>query len=283
MTTDSEPAVMSASNEGRAHPAWWVILRRQSAAFLTAVRFLTRVPLPDWLFPAREEPDVLLCASVVYFPLVGSLIGAATAGVIAGAAEVLSLWLAVLIGLAFEALLTGAFHEDAVADFCDAFGGGWTRADVLRILKDSRVGSFGVLGLTLAVLLRAGATADVAPSLQFAAVIASATLGRWLMLFVMAWLPPVPDRASVSRAIAQQVGLRDLALATFLAAPGVVLMGLAMPIGLLGAFLSLVVTGLLFSRYVRRRIGGVTGDCLGFVCYLGQVMVLLVAAARIHG
>ena len=90
--------------------------------------------------------------------------------------------LAVVIGLAFEALLTGAFHEDAVADFCDAFGGGWTRDDILRILKDSRVGSFGALGLILAVALRGGAIATLETDRLIAAVTASAALGRWAIL-----------------------------------------------------------------------------------------------------
>src|SRR5262245_29842706 len=120
MTTEPEIAA-----EARTPPSRWIALRRQPTAFLTAVRFLTRVPVPDRLFSPGEQSGVSLRASVVYFPLVGSLVGAATTAVIAGAGYLWSAWLAVLIGLAFEALLTGAFHEDAVADFCDAFGGGW--------------------------------------------------------------------------------------------------------------------------------------------------------------
>jgi adenosylcobinamide-GDP ribazoletransferase len=166
-----------------------------------------------------------------------------------------------------------------VADFCDAFGGGRSREDVLRILKDSRVGSFGVLGLTLAVLLRAGATVEVAASFRFAAVVASATLGRWLILVVMAWLPPVPGRESLARDMALQVGLRGVAAGTLLAVPGVALMASMMLLQLLVAFPALIIVTWLFTWYVRRRIGGATGDCLGFACYLAQVLVLLIAAA----
>jgi adenosylcobinamide-GDP ribazoletransferase len=215
---------------------------------------------------------------VIYFPLVGTLVGGATATVIAGTESLWSTGLAVLLGLVFEALLTGAFHEDAVADFCDAFGGGWSREDVLRILKDSRIGSFGVLGLVLAVLLRAQALVTLAAPVRFAAIVASATLGRWLILLVLAWLPPVPARESLTRDLAPQVGLRAVAAGTFLAMPGVVLLALARPVQLLLALLVLVVTTWWFAGYVRRRIGGVTGDCLGFACYLGQVIVLLIAA-----
>src|SRR5262249_57362946 len=119
-------------------------------AFLGAVGFLTRVPVPAG---ACVAPDP------VFFPLVGGLIGLVTGAVIWAASHLWPMPLAVLIGLAAEAVLTGAFHEDAVADCCDGFGGGWSREDVLRIMKDSRIGSFGVLGLALALLLRAGCLA----------------------------------------------------------------------------------------------------------------------------
>src|SRR5262249_41113184 len=95
----------------RPRPSWWAALLRQPLAVLTAIRFLTRVPIPELFFPPAQEPAVLLRASVVYFPLVGSLVGMATAGVIVGAGWLWPAWLAVVVGLTFEALLTGAFHE----------------------------------------------------------------------------------------------------------------------------------------------------------------------------
>ena len=87
------------------------------------------------------------------------LIGAATGGLAWAAGHVWPPLVAALLALAVEAVLTGGFHEDAVADCCDGFGGGRSREDVLRIMKDSRIGSFGMLGLTLAILLRAGCLA----------------------------------------------------------------------------------------------------------------------------
>jgi adenosylcobinamide-GDP ribazoletransferase len=246
-----------------------------------AVQFLTRLPVPSRFAASEEEAGRLLSTSVVYFPLVGALIGVATAGVIAGAERLWSVWLAVLIGLTFEALLTGAFHEDAVADFCDAFGGGRTREDVLRILDDSRVGSFGALGLTLALLLRAGAIMEIPPPSRFPAVVASATLGRWLVLPVMAWLPAVRDRPSLASDVGRRVGLLQVAVGTLLTGPGVAGLALTSPVRLLVTVPVLLVTLGWIVRTLDRRIGGVTGDCLGFTCYLGQVLVLLVAAARI--
>jgi adenosylcobinamide-GDP ribazoletransferase len=275
MTPDPEPLV-----ENRKRPSWRTVLRRQPAALLTAIQFLTRIPIPGRFVPSSEEPAVLLRASVMYFPLVGSLVGAATAAVILGAALLWPVWVAVLIGLAFEALLTGAFHEDAVADFCDAFGGGWSRADILRILKDSRIGSFGALGLMIAVLLRASGLVALEPEQLLPVAVASSALGRWVMLVVMAMLPPVPDRASLARDVGQQLTVKEVFFGSFLTLPGVIAWGMAAPYRFAASVLALFIFAGAFALYVRRRLGGVTGDCLGCACYIGQVLVLLAATAR---
>jgi adenosylcobinamide-GDP ribazoletransferase len=218
---------------------------------------------------------------LVFFPMVGSLIGLATGGVILGALRLWPPWLAVAIGLAFEAMLTGAFHEDAVADFCDAFGGGWTRDDVLRIMKDSRIGSYGAIGLILALALRGGALSSLAERTEWllASSIAASTLGRWAILIVMARLPPVAERASLARDIGERIGKTEMILGTLLCGPGLVLMAWKSPIrgGLM--VVAVLISSFLVIRRVRGKLGGVTGDCLGFACYVGQVAALLVAAA----
>lgn len=274
MNTGPEPAVEPPPLN------WRDALWRQPAAFFTAVRFLTRVPIPDRLVPQGDDPAGLLRAAVVYFPAVGALIGLVTAGVIAAAGWLWPVWLAVFLGLAFEAVLTGAFHEDAVADFCDAFGGGWTRDDVLRILRDSRVGSFGALGLTLAVLLRAGGLAALDPGVLVAATVASATLGRWVILLVMATLAPVPGRDGLARDVGQQLTAGEVLFGSLLTIPGAVVWAVTDPSRVLAAVVVLPLFAAAFVLYVRRRLGGVTGDCLGCACYVGQVLVLLAATAR---
>jgi adenosylcobinamide-GDP ribazoletransferase len=109
----------------------------QVRAFVAAVQFLTHVPVPNFANDA-ETAAADLRRGVVYLPLVGALIGLSTSTVILAASSLWPSWVAAVVGLAYEAWLTGALHEDAVADFCDAFGGGWSREEVLRILKDSR-------------------------------------------------------------------------------------------------------------------------------------------------
>jgi adenosylcobinamide-GDP ribazoletransferase len=247
--------------------------------FLAAVGFLTRVPVPGGLYKPGDLP-ALLQEAVVFFPLVGGLIGLFTGAVIWAASHLWPIPLAVLIGLAAEAVLTGAFHEDAVADCCDGFGGGWSREDVLRIMKDSRIGSFGVLGLALALLLRAGGLAGVDRAELLPVVVASSGVGRWAGLLLMAVLPPLVDREGLARDVGSRIRPWDLVAGTVLAAPAVVWYAWLEPIRF-GCGLAAVLLGAgAWAWYVRWRLGGTTGDGLGFACYLGQVLVLLAAAAQ---
>jgi adenosylcobinamide-GDP ribazoletransferase len=259
----------------------WVFAatRDHFRSFLVAVQFLSRLPTPRVELGDEAGKNHILSRSAAYFPLVGAMIGAMTGATIVLAGRFWPIGIAVVIGLIFEALVTGAFHEDAVADFCDAFGGGWTRDDILRILKDSRVGSFGALGLGLAVALRGGAMGSLPADRLIAAVMASATLGRWAILPAIWALPPVADRASLSRDIGQQMGAKRLALGTVMAMPGTVWFARQSPwrfaVGVAGI---LVLTAWLV-RYVGKKLGGINGDSLGFLCYLSQVVVLLAAGA----
>jgi adenosylcobinamide-GDP ribazoletransferase len=253
-------------------------ISRKWHAFVTAVQFLTRVPLPGGM--NRPDPDrTLLRAAVMFFPLVGGIIGAFTGSVIALS---LLLWppvVAVALGLIAEALLTGGFHEDAVADCCDAFGGGWTHDDILRILKDSRVGSFGALGLMLAVLLRGGCLLTIPQVELMPTVAASAAVGRWTILLLMVCVPPVPHREGLSKDVGERIGGRELAVGTLLTVPGVAVFAWDHPTRTAAGVVVAVLLVLAWAHYVRRRIGGVTGDCLGFACYLGQCIFLLAATA----
>ncbi|MEO1367362.1 MAG: adenosylcobinamide-GDP ribazoletransferase [Acidobacteriota bacterium] len=239
-----------------------------------AVLFLTRIPLR--LDPPAQAEELPQAAA--YFPLVGGAVGLIAAGAAWAGAQVWPLWLALLVALAFEALLTGGFHEDAVADFFDAFGGGWTREDVLRILKDSRVGSFGALALVVLFALRAGALSQLGAALV-AGWVASAAVGRASSVLAMAALPPAADRQSLARDVGPGVGRRQALLAAALTLPSLAWIAALRPAHTAAALVAAALLGVFFIRYLDRRIGGVTGDCLGALCYLAQVAVLLALAA----
>ena len=256
-------------------PAW---LR----AAATALQFLTRLPIPGGASaaPTRFEADI--ARALALFPLAGALIGTLTAATLWLTSLLWPLPLAILLALALEARLTGALHEDAVADLCDGFGGGRTPEDVLRIMKDSRIGAFGLLGLAFALALRAAsliALPDAATAVV--ALIVSGWAARLLMLAAMLAIPPMPGRAGLGGSVASQATPHRLALALLLSLP-VPLLGLwwntqAMLLALLASALFLA----WFRRLVLRRLGGSTGDCFGFAGYAGLILTTLAFAAHL--
>jgi adenosylcobinamide-GDP ribazoletransferase len=247
--------------------------------FLVALQFLTRFPVWRVLPPIADYPGALRLA-MPYFPLVGAVVGGVTGGVFWLALTVWPAWIAALLALAVEALLTGALHEDGVADFCDAFGGGRTGEDIERILKDSRVGSYGVVGLLIGVGLRAGAMAALSPESAVWTIVAAGALGRWLVLPVTMILPPVPGRDGLAKGLGHGRAWGSLVLGTCLAGLAMMPAFLLSPVK--GAVGVVAAIGFAFwlTMYVRRRLGGVTGDVLGFAIFGGQLTFLLAAAAR---
>jgi adenosylcobinamide-GDP ribazoletransferase len=238
-----------------------------------AIAFLTQLPLPA---PAWCETD--LAASAPLFPVVGALIG--IVGAIAYALAVwlgLPPWPSAVLALAATIWLTGALHEDGLADVADGFGGGRTREDKLRIMRDSRIGSYGALALGLAVLARAGALAALAePAAVGAALVAAGATSRAALPAVMAALPQA--RAD---GLAVQAGrphpLRAAAALLVAVLIALTLLGEAAPVALLVGALGALAIAVL----ARRQIGGYTGDVLGAVQQLTEIGVLFgVLAAR---
>ena len=251
-------------------------------ALISAIQFLTRLPVP--VDPAADAETAAedLRAGLIYFPLVGAGIGAVTALALFLLSWVLPFSVAVIAALAVEARLTGALHEDAVADACDALGGGTTRDDVLRILKDSRIGSYGALGLGLAVAMRAaGLIALGNPLAAGIVLIVAGAVGRLVILAVMVLVPPVDGRDSLSNALGNAAGWDGVVQGALLVSP-VLALGLwfdvvAVAIAALGLSIFLV----WYRALLMRRLGGVTGDCLGFAAYAGIVIATLAFARQV--
>ena len=248
-------------------------------AFLTAVQFLTRLPVPGGeTRDLSTFPDDIK-RGLQFFPLIGAGVGVLTAVALLIFDSVLPLPVAIFAALAVEARLTGAFHEDAVADFCDAFGGGWTREDVLRILKDSRVGSYGALGLVLAVALRGGgliALEDVWSAV--AVLVIAGAVGRLVILAVMAVVPPVPARDGLAKDVGQVADWGTFGRGVMWCAPVGIFALVFDFFGIVFAALAIAVFVVWVRRYLMRRLGGVTGDCLGFSAYAGMILTTLALA-----
>ncbi|MCX7287692.1 MAG: adenosylcobinamide-GDP ribazoletransferase [Rhodobacterales bacterium] len=234
---------------------------------LSAFALLTRLPLPDHTGTGAQ--------SAWAWPLVGAVLGAITAV----AAEA-ALWLGLTPGvvaavvLALGAILTGALHEDGLSDTADGLFGGWTRERRLEIMKDSRVGSYGVLALVLVTLARWSA---LATALEFGSVwllIAVGAISRAPMGILMSALPNARG-AGLSHATGRPslpVALAGVALAVVIA------FVFAGPAVLPMLALVAVATGLL-ARSAKARIGGQTGDILGAAQQLAEAACLAVLAA----
>ncbi len=224
--------------------------------------FLTRVPLRLGHGPAPG-----IGAASWAFPLCGVLVGAASWLAFAGATLVsLPPVICALLAIAAGAILTGALHEDGLADVSDGFGGGHDRARKLEIMRDSAIGSYGVLALILTIALRAGAIAQL-PSLGTAllAFIAIAAASRAAMLVVMATLPP---------ARADGLGHMAGAPTRWRIVTGLALGALAVaPLGWPAAAVALgVALGAAAAAILAwRQIGGQTGDVLGAAQQIAEV------------
>jgi adenosylcobinamide-GDP ribazoletransferase len=241
--------------------------------FRVASRLLTRVPLS---FVAGTLPESMPRAMRA-FPLVGACVGLAGAGgaYLADALRLPTLASA-LIAVAATALLTGALHEDGLADTADGLGGGATRERKLEIMRDSRSGVYGVLALVLSVALRAAAIAALLPAGHLlGALVASHAVSRGVLPALIYALEPARSDglgAAVGRPDEPAV-LWSLGIAAALA-----LLGLGLGGGLVAlAATSLAVAGV--AALARRQIGGYTGDVLGAAQQIGEIVMLLSAAA----
>ena len=261
-------------------PAW--------APPLLAVQFLTRVPVPGVARLSEEAVRIGLGRAVAWFPLVGAVVGCITGGTFLLAEQVWPRLVAVILALIVEALLTGAFHEDAVADFCDGVGGGRNPEHVRQIMKDSRIGTYGALGLTLSVSLRATLMYALYDNLTLPAIIAAATFGRLIAVIVMATTPSAPVaqgshasdiKAGLASKIGTELRTRDVALAFATALPGLLPFAYTAPLRVLCAVLAATAFLLWLRPVLMRKVGGATGDCLGFAAYAAQLLLLLAATA----
>jgi len=249
----------------------WV--RRQAQLLVCAVQFLTRVPTPAL---KDFQPD-WITRSARYFPLVGQGVGALSAAVFFAACQVWTPTLAALLAVAAGLIVTGAFHEDGLADTADGLGGGQTAERRLEIMKDSRVGTYGVCALVLALALKIAALSSLSAQAGVVTLIAAHGAGRAAALVAMRLTPyapageagkwkPTPRGVRASEVV---VGLLIAAWPLVLLSPPAVMAGLA--IGGLGA--------LAVAKMARRLIGGHTGDVLGAIEQLFEVGFILGVAA----
>jgi len=283
-------------------------LAHEVRLILIALQFLTRVPVPAWV---GFQPEWLQ-GCLRYFPLVGALVGLAGALVLAVAAAWWPPSVAVVLSMAFTVWLTGGFHEDGWADTCDGLGGSVSRERALEIMKDSRLGSYGSLGLVLMLGLKAAVLVALATPLftelnsaqtsgvhqvllgwTMMALIWCHALSRLVPVCLIRVLPYAGDLAHAkAKPLAMQVSAAGLVAATVWA--GLIALALwafllhaGWPTGTLlsalgQAALAMAVGGAVCGRWFKRRLGGFTGDTLGASQQITEVMGLLAWLTVVH-
>ena len=235
-----------------------------------AVVFLTRLPVR--LEPWHDTSE--LARATRFFPVVGAVLGLVVALVFVVAGLLLPPWLAATVAVGAGILLTGGLHEDALGDVADGFGGGWDSESVLRIMKDPRQGTYGVLAMVLAVLLRIGALAELGPEAAWAVLPAVGALSRVGMVWML-WRHPSARKDGAGAGTAKALTGADVGWCLLLGlAAAIPLKTLLAPGVLLAGFAAWYL-----GRLATRRIGGVTGDVAGASQQLGEVLILLMVVA----
>lgn len=254
--------------------------------FLLAVQFFTRIPVTGRLAEWVGFSPAMLRASAAHFPGVGWVIGGLTALVFWGLVQVLPVqpaapWLAAVLSTAFSVWLTGAFHEDGLADTADGLGGSVSRERALDIMKDSRIGSYGAIALVLALitkvlllglLVQAGGAQQAAWAL-FAAHVSS----RLMPLFVIRTMPHVGDtEQSKSKPLAESIASSGLLAGLAWWAAAMALAGWMAPsMPWLPAVMGALVGLAWMWHLLQRRLQGFTGDGLGATQQLSELLFYL--------
>lgn len=241
-----------------------------------AIGFLTRIPIGG----APEVSAVSLGRSLAFFPLVGLLLGGILVACDAGLMHLLPRAVGDALLLAVLALVTGGLHLDGFADLCDGIGGGRDREAALRIMKDSCIGAFGAIGLILLLLLKYLALTSLAAGIKPAALLLMPVAGRWAPVLLTVTLPYLRGPEGTGAVFATHAGRRELLLATLtLLAVAAALFRVEGPV-LVGV---LALSGAGFGFWIRRRLGGVTGDVLGAAVELLELLTLLLILILFKG
>jgi adenosylcobinamide-GDP ribazoletransferase len=225
--------------------------------------------------PRLDLSKTSFAQAAVYFPIVGSLIGLLGGGLFWIAHLFFSQQISVVLVLSGLMLATGALHEDGLADAFDAFGSKTTKKDILEVMRDSRIGTYGTLALIMIVLLKYLGLQSMTPQSVVIALVVGHTLSRWAMLPALALLPYPRKSAALTKRFVESVdAMPKWHLAVSLVFSG----GLAWwLLGATGLYLLVIstVTGLLFAWYFWKKIQGATGDCYGTIQQCTEVLIYL--------
>ena len=251
-------------------------MKRAFNEFLTALMLLTRIPVGRWCLHSQEA----VAASVAFFPLVGALVGVVAAGVLGLGALAFPMKVAALLSMLASVLLTGGIHEDGLADSADGLLGGSSPARRLEIMKDSRLGSFGALALWFSLSAKWILLCELLEGGVFTAcraTFAAHLLGRAASVGMLHLQPHVGNDPGRARPFCERLPQHRLTAALLPPAAACLLLFPLHAVPMLAGVTLLVFAA---ERFFARRIGGITGDCLGATVQITELAVLALCCTR---
>lgn len=234
-----------------------------------ALGFYTRLPV------LKQADDAPLSEAALYLPVVGWMVGALSALCFHAAAQLWPQPVAAALTLTAGVLITGAFHEDGLADVCDGFGGGWSREQILAIMKDSRIGAYGAIALSLQFVLKTALLSAVPAAAVPACLLAGHSVSRLMPLLIMYRHAYARSAESKSAGAVLRPTRGQLALAAALA----LLPCFGLPPAGWWALAAVMPVNLGLGLYFQNRIGGYTGDCLGASQQIAETVFYLGVSA----
>ena len=244
-------------------------MKKEIQIFLTAIMFFTRIPCPKNI---DHSPEILTKSSR-YFSLVGIIVGLFGALVYYLAEFLFNDSISILLSMVSTIWITGAFHEDGFADVCDGFGGGWTKDKILTIMKDSRVGTYGIVGLVLLLAIKHQTLHELGMFTCVVAIISGHAISRFAATTLIYTEPYVQDiDKSKVKPSAVGISLKDVMISGVFAILPLFLF--FNPLVFI-VFLPVMMTKYLLAKYFHKWIGGHTGDCAGATQQLTEVVFYL--------
>jgi len=257
-------------------------MKRQLQLFFTALMFYTRIPCPKKFDCSHEN----LNQATRFFPLVGIIVGSTSFLIYWGASLLFGTAIAVVLSLIAGVIATGSFHEDGFADSIDGFGGGWTKEKILEIMKDSRIGTYGVVTLIFLFALKFFSLSILVTQLERESVClvylffilyhSLARLASGNIVFISQYARA--DETSKVKPIAKSVTRTEIIISYLFGLTPLAIFAIRYPIILIVLFpLFLLVIG--GKRYFEKWLHGYTGDCLGCIEQLAELIILLTFVA----
>lgn len=252
-------------------------MRNEIKLFFTSLMFFTRIPVPKNIGFSIQQ----LNKSNKYFPLVGGVVGLIGALFFYGAQWVFPVSLAIIVSMIATIFSTGAFHEDGFADFCDGYGGGYTKDKILTIMKDSRLGTYGTTGLLSVLAIKFTSLSELNPLQIPSVLIAAHILSRVSPLFLIYTATYVSNGdASKAKPVGDDISFTSILFAIGTTVPVFFLVDVECILWFIGIN---TVLFFLFRKYIIAKTGGYTGDVLGALQQLSEIsFYLLMVAMQFH-